>query len=192
MKALMLPRASNNALYRILCASFLKTGASRLKGNLSVLLRSSKLQSHDGGPKLLMLINRIYLSSVHRYIDTGLSAWFLQTLQRRQFGDDISIDAYLISDFVEEMSGLSCTHLDRTEIENLVCREISGFMSHIYLERTDEFNEALLGVYEMLQCYLPNSGVKIHRFELTPTLDPVVFYTESVSLPERIYESVCS
>lgn len=192
IKAYVLPRESNKELIRALHRVYIREEFPRFTQRLSVILRSPKILNVTFSRDLLLLINKIYLNNIYKYTDPNSISWFLQSLKNRQFGWELNIESYYIYDFFRPLMGMGVNDIDSLEIENTLAMELNSFLTEIYNSDSDSFNEIFIEVFETFQRYIPTKFIRVCKFDLTPNLAPLVFYTEW-TVNERIQnESLCN
>lgn len=193
MQVLVLPKKANNQLLRELSKCQNSRDFQTFSHRLGLSLRSTKLQSPVNSRALLFLLNRVILTNIYKYVEEGANSHFLYCVSNKLIVHDFYVNNYYICDFVKEMMGSGVQDYEHAAIENSVCKEIMCFITYIYTQASETFNEAFLALYEMLYTYIPSSAVNVKRFELSPELDPIVFCTAKPKPPEFFNnESLCN
>jgi hypothetical protein len=177
LKVYILPTPPNRALLKVLYDMTLDKDYGALTQRLGMYLRSTKLDHYYKRQELLLLINKLYLSNIFKYTDSGSVAWFVQSLQNATIGHELNVNPCTISSFFKPLMGMGVLEHDVTEIENNIARDLNGYLTHKYNQNSSAFNEVLVNVYDMFHVHIPVNQVQVHRFELAPTLAPLVFYT---------------
>lgn len=175
MKVYTLPAEQNKRLLKVLCGF---NDYGRLMHNLQLYLESTKLEDAHKRNEVILLINKICLYNMYRYAEAGSPTWFATSLKNNTIAYEMNIDNVLVSEFFKPLMGMSVSDVDLHCKENLIIGELYRHITSNYAEHGSALNESFVGIYDMFSTYIPISQINLHRFEITPSLTPLMFCTE--------------
>lgn len=175
MKVYMLPSEENRSLLRVLSGF---TDYAGLASRLQLYTKSNNLDNPQRRRELALLINKICLYNIFKYVETDSAASFVVGLSNNSLGYTFSVNNMLVTDYFKPLMGLAVGENDVYGAENLIINELQSYISYKYNQNSSALNESFVGVFDMFSTYVPVSQVNLIRFELTPTLTPLMFYSD--------------
>lgn len=175
MKVYTLPVEQNKRLLKVL-RGFNDYG--KLIHNLQLYLESTKLDNMYKHSELILLINKICLYNMYKYVEAGSPTWFATSLKNNTIGYEMNIDNVLVSEFFKPLMGRRVSDVDLHWKENLIIGELYRHITSNYEQHGSALNESFVGIYDMFSTYLPISQINLHRFEITPSLIPLMFCSD--------------
>lgn len=185
MKILLLENSATVKLVRILREHFIQEESLFFINKLSRITKVS-LQADINFQALLQFqICKIILHQLYAYIEEGRISDYIRHMTYDHFPVALYIRPFYVTDVLGDYYRSTIPEIDHCETENDLITCFHGYITSIYNADKERFKQVFTEIMQMYVQYMP-SNVRVLRFDLSPTLSPVVCYTE-----QSLLHSLC-
>lgn len=177
MKALLLPTKTCSEMLRVLREHFINEGTSVFMMNISNAARVDITQSTEIQAQVQLQICKILLDNLYRYINENRLSEFIRHTMHNHVGLSVYINPVYVTEILKPYYDLNVPAEDHQEIENNLLSIHYSYINLIYMRDHERFNRIMHETMMLMMEMIP-SNVQVIRFELTPSLAPMVCYTE--------------
>lgn len=177
MKALFLPANPTSILNRILREHYIDESTNTFMMNLS---RDSGVTFNGNTEiqaQLHLQFTKIFLDNLYKYLYENRLHEFVVTMANRQLGAALYIKPTYATEILSPIYGPETTDEEKYDIEQALIYHYSYRLCYMYGKDIDRFNNVAALIMEQFVSLLP-SNIQVLRFELSPTLVPMVCYTD--------------
>lgn len=126
---------------------------------------------------VLFVANKILLDNVYRYVKEQTGHALLSQLSDRTFVYHIHVSPFYISQVLED-ARIQVNEIDRPAVENFFARKICDFIDTSYAANPNEYNTALVSLYEMMSQKVYHLQPTMYKFELIDFKQPMLIYSQ--------------
>lgn len=186
MKALIFPSKMTAELNRILREHYIDESTNVFMANIANLTRIDLNSFPQIQAQLQFQISKILLDNLYRYLKENRLNEFIAHTAYNQFGMAMYISPVYATEILKPIYEQFFSPDDLQEIENDLVEMFRSRMNHLYVIDAQRFNKVFIDIMEMFMTLMP-SNIHVLRFEFTPSLAPMICYTEPEQVMQPLY-----
>lgn len=127
----------------------------------------------------IMIINKIWLDNVMKYITSSNINSFISLVQNGQLWQDIFVNCFYAGQISEVLVKYFNVNTEELySVTDIVIVRLQNIMTDMYCRNMQQYNQVLMRLFQAVYDLVRNICFKYYKFELDQYYRPLLFYTE--------------
>ena len=185
-KLLALPSSANRKLVNLLSPYYISEDFQHMSDAVAFSLNNPNAQnSVELAQALFKTINAVVLDNLFWYLHEQEHYHMATVLGHRNFVTHCRVRIKYLTPLTSVWGNVPDIYSD--EAEARITHTLLSWLSNVYQQCHDQFNEALLNLYESMRIYTPYRLVRTYQFEIGGDLSPLMIYTDCIHETASVY-----